>query len=553
MPTVPTYDRSNVAERGIQGGFSISAPEGAFGEGFQALQKQSDALVDSTQKIVLEQKERADQLVAEEAAVKTQVFKNDLYWNPQSGAMLRRGRDAFNILDEFSEKYNKYTQGLEDNLQNDNQKALYRKYRARYAGELNSTLNKHIAAEYANFEKKFLDDSMQASIQDAVFNFSDPGKIDGSIKELQTRLYQYADRNGIDKNDPQFKLLESQKVGELHAGVITRMLSNDLDLEAEEYYKARKGEIPPSLSEGIEKRVAEGSLRIKSQRAVDDILARNLPYQKAIEEIQGIDDVKMRDEVSKRYKDAREFQASEKRRDEENNQRNVVGILDATKGAAVLTEELLSGLSPEGRKSAYAYKKFLLGGGGVEKNGPEFYRLMIMQADDPSSFKKENLQLYHGKVTEEELADLIKIQNKDKGSRAIADTFATEMSIFNDSLRVLGLDPSPKPGTEEAKKVQRLRTEVARQQNAFQELHGRKANIEEFQKINDGVTKKVIVDPGYFWGIGEVSKLPYEIYESIPASELIYYENALREAGIPVTENAVIELYLKEQDADSTR
>jgi hypothetical protein len=96
MPTVPRYEQ-RVGQAALPNArVSTNAPIEAFGGG-QGLQQVAQA-AQETLEIVRKEREKADQLAVLEADTKAARLKTSLFFDPKTGAMTRKGKDAFGAV-----------------------------------------------------------------------------------------------------------------------------------------------------------------------------------------------------------------------------------------------------------------------------------------------------------------------------------------------------------------------------------------------------------------------------------------------------------------------
>jgi hypothetical protein len=87
-----------------------------------------------------------------------------------------------------------------------------------------------------------------------------------------------------------------------HVGVIDRLLANDQDLAAKQYYDAHKADVTGAATIAVERALEEGSTRGESQRQADTITAKAATLGDALTQVRAIADPKVRDATEERVR-----------------------------------------------------------------------------------------------------------------------------------------------------------------------------------------------------------------------------------------------------------
>lgn len=271
MPVVPRADQRPIQQTALPTRrLNINAPIEAFGGGQAVAQigEASRGMLGATEKFVLEEKRKADDLATTGAWEKMVSEKNRLMFS-ETGAMNRKGQNAFGVMDEYTPQFKKYNDDLEQSLANEDQKRLFRQMRGKYEVEFGGQLQHHTFSESKIFEEEQTKSAISTLQDDAVKNFHLPGKIEENVNLLRAKLGNYAADNGkpkewVDEN-------VGKAVSETHSKVIGRMLANGDDITAKNYFKQNKKLISGVDAARLEGALEEGSTRGESQRLADGI------------------------------------------------------------------------------------------------------------------------------------------------------------------------------------------------------------------------------------------------------------------------------------------
>ena len=150
-----------------------------------------------------------------------------------------------------------------------------------------------------------------------------------------------------------------------------------------------------------------------------------------------------------------------------------------------------------------------------------------------------------------EFKELVNLQTSlRKGDDTAAKEFQSNQDIANGALREIGINPTPKPGSNDAKKVVQFKKTFGDQLKIFQQRQGRVPTNDEAQSIVDNmIIKGKVKDSGYFW---DDTKRAYELAPGeaieidpteIPVRERAQIEASLRKRNIPVNDENVTKTY----------
>jgi hypothetical protein len=124
---------------------------------------------------------RQDQVAFLEGDRKMSAWENDALYNPQTGALSKRGKDAFAVPDEVGKAYDDYTQEVRKGLTTDRQRVAFDKAAASRRGDIDKTLAKHVFTEARKFEDTETENYVATAKQSAVNNYQDSARVDLEI------------------------------------------------------------------------------------------------------------------------------------------------------------------------------------------------------------------------------------------------------------------------------------------------------------------------------------------------------------------------------------
>lgn len=559
MVTVPRAQSSVVQRASPNIELNPNAPIEAFGGGAASdpiAQATSRGLNVATQ-IIQEERQRADDAATTEAYAKAVRKRNELLYDPKSGAMNRQGKDAFGVSKEYGEAYEKELNTIEDELATDSQKALFRKIRIQQSTDLNNDLQRHTFTEARKFEEQTTEAGLATTRDDAVLNYQNPGKVASSIELQKVLVKEQAIRNGL---PAEWVALKTKDVeSKTHSAVIERMLSNGQDIEAQDYFNKSKDFLSGADSATLEKSLEEGTRRGKSQRESDAIVKSTGSLSQALEKARSIEDPRLRDDTVTRVKDY--YSQKKMAEDEANEQRHkqAGNIIDQTNGDLdKIPPNVWNQFTVAEKSSLKAYAKAKKSGSDIETSWDDYYNLKTSAANPAlrDDFLKTNLMTYRDKLGNSEFKELIDMQTsmrQGKSGDNNLDGFMSDQQIINASLGDAGINYDAKPGTAESIKVNNFRRQVQIKMVAYERQTGKKADSTVVKQITDDLMIEGITSKGWIW---DTTKRKFELepgekldfrLKDIPAGERAKIEEALTKRNIPVTDDKVLQLFIAKQ------
>lgn len=551
MPTVPAplQEAQTRVQVSPNARVSTQAPEGAFGS-TEIAQRAISQVGNQMMQIAKEEKQKADDVATTEAYTKTIALRNRLMYDPKSGAMNRKGKDAFGVGEEYTQQFNEGADEIQASLTNEDQRQMYNKIKENELRDLDTNLTKHTFQQAQAYEQQTTEASVAATREDAVLNYQDPGKVQNSLAMQKSLIMAQAERSGVAPETAMMAVKSAES--KTHEAVVNRMLANGQDLAASEYYKNIKGSMLADDTIQLEKALEEGSLRGTSQREAMAIAGKTGSLSQALAQVDKIQDPKIQDATRDRVK--QRFQEREQAQNYAAEQafRSSYQIVEKTRRKDDIPPNQWAAMSPAQKSSIDAY----LSKDNIQTDWNDYYNLKTMAASSQlrDKFMKTDLLLYRAKLGDSEFKELVNAQTEArKGNTETLDGFQTDQQIVNGALAEAGIDPTPKHGSEDAKKVNMFRRRVDEEMRKQQQITGKKLSNQEIQSVADGLMVQGITEKGFFW---DTKKRVFEIdpttdkdfefeAKSIPPVERQKIESALRSKGIKVNEDNVMKLYAR--------
>lgn len=550
MPRIPQLN-SNVKIAPMSGA-KVQAQEASFGggavveRGFQA----ATQVAQGVNKFVQEEKSKADDLAVTKAYADAVKAKNDLMYNPNNGAVTRKGQDAFGVMDEYVPEYDKRLNAIENNLHNSDQKMAFEKIKIRQKLDLDGDLQRHLLREHQAFDQETTMNALDVAKEDAIYNYQTPGKVGEAIDIQKAMLITHAQRSG--KGAEWLEMNLKKVESDTHRAVIERMLANGEDQKASVYYNTVKGSFTGKDATTLERVLEEGSLRGNSQRITDSIMARDLNMTQAFEEARKIQDPKLRDSVFDRIRSDFALEKAAESQEIEELNRKAYNIVDKTGDYTRIPERDWVRFTGPQRAAIKSYARQKLSGVSPKTDMEIYYGIKDMAADPQTreKFLTMDLMKFRDKLSDADFKSFVKEQTDAKqGKVSTLDGWRTDTQIIKDSLSPI-IDTKTPAGKEKFVQAARM---IEDQQIAMQQKLGRKLNNKEMQELVDNVKIQGITERGMFSFFdkkkslfelkrGETFEVPID---EVPDVERNKIEDALRKNGMEVNEANILKLYTR--------
>jgi hypothetical protein len=553
MPiTIPRIDPQVSPQGSPNARLNIQAPREAFGGGqsLDGVQRATEGLG----RAILDEKRKADELVVEDFNSKLANLKNQTVFDPKEGLLTKKGKDAFSAPDVYGKRFDDGVEELQKGLSNDAQRFLARRFVDRHRAELDDTIQRHVFTESQKFAAEVETSAIQASIDDAAYNYQDPEKLQASLDSLKETVIRSGARNGEDQKVTSERLQDT--ISKAHTAVINRMLANGQDLGAKAYYNGVKDEVSGRDATVLDKALNEGTLRGESQRLSDEILSKPISETQALAKAKEAakDNPELRDALVDRIHKEYSLREQAKRNDEENSYRRYSNLIDGGGSFNQIPPAEVAAMTPEMKVKLQTYEKNKIEGRLVATKPEVYYQLRTM-FEDPGRRNeaiKYNLLQNLNDVSGDELKQLMNLQaglrKGDDKTIKLLDGFQSDRNVVDGILVEAGINPKAKPTTTAGKQTARFYEAVDKRVLQFQTQTGKKANNDDIRRMADELIMEVVTDRGVLW---DTKKRKFELDPgeqfdvNVPKADADEIARILKKRGKPATPDEIKRIYLK--------
>lgn len=504
--------------------------------GFQG-QAQHDA-------VAKQQRDQADDLVALDAANQLATWEIDHH----NEILSTKGQAALGLRDSVTKGFNTVADTLEQGLTSDRQRQAFARTRVQRGLSLHETVENHVTQQMAAFEASTVKATVESAAQLAIANALNPRRVGEELARAEAAQTAYAKRQG--QPPEAVGRANAELRTSVHTGVIGRLLDEQQTGLAKAYYEETQAQIDGDKRGPIEKALSAGTQRAAAQKAADEILAAGGTLTEQREKARAIADPEVRDDVQQRLEHEASVRAVAQRDTDEAQLTSAYNILDQGRGVDAIPTSVWATLPGNARASLRAYAEQQAKGTPVETDLPTYYAFMQQAAEDPATFVSQNLLNYRHKLDEVEFKQLTNLQlsmrTKKPDAEKVLDDFRTEREVINNALTLAGIDPTPAASDKDTpKRVARFHGLVADEVRRVQDITKKKATNDEVAAIATRILSHEIIDKGWFWDAKR--SLATATVDDVPAADRTQIIDALRRHGEPVTDDTVLDVWLKSQ------
>lgn len=561
MPVVPRASLPTQTAPLSQGRLSASTLDAAFAPP-QSIDLSGVTKVAAT--IHDDNLQKGNQIAVMDADAQLSRFETDLLYDPKTGLLNKRGKDAFGIPEQADDAWQKRVSEIQKNLGNPDQQLAFEKMASQRGVDLHAAVQRHVAGEMKSYDDETTKSYVAGEQDAALVNYQDPKRVQLSIDRQKDALRLFAQRNGMPQEwlDAQLQDVSSKT----HTRILDRMLANGNDQQATEYYAKVKDQIFGADTVSVEKALDEGSTRGESQKQADKIVAGTTSRADALKQADLIKDPKVRDltraRVNQHFDEVRAIQ----RETQDQLYLTATNILDARPGQparSIIPPSIWSKLELNQRE---ALERRSEGGNGPNDNHRWLAFLDMRPTDlgkmSQAQFESEYWGHFDGPHRERAAAQWAAardaVQNGKYNQPKLAATITFKDRLSN-TLHTSGLiDDKPllKLPKDQRQMYLQLETEAAHQIEEYEmtQLGGKRhATGDEMQQILDNIVKKrVFIDKNWIQSDPEkIASLvtqdekgkAYVPYDKVPSDSRAAIENILKSRGRRITKDVIERAY----------
>lgn len=136
-----------------------------------------------------------------EADTQLGQWQNLALYDPNNGALNRKGQAALGLSSEVLGQFDRQTTSIIDGMRNEQQRTAFKQAAAQRRQQLESQLGKYEFGQQQAYKDSVDDSSIKLSMDDALLNYTDPQAVANSRAKLFAVIERKAQRNGWSKEE----------------------------------------------------------------------------------------------------------------------------------------------------------------------------------------------------------------------------------------------------------------------------------------------------------------------------------------------------------------
>lgn len=589
MPKVPSYGNRQVETAPIPGVRLTAAPTvtslgGPVGAGLQDVGEASDRIAEQRLQVATEERKKAEQVALMEADRQLAEWENRSLHDAQTGALTKRGTEAFNLPESTLGSFDDTAAGIEKGLVGDHVRQAFRRVAGSRRVDVDRSLQRHVAGERQVYERTQAQAYLETSRSAALAAAGDPTRVDLEIQRQGMALEESL------RGQPPEVLTRAlhETFSATYGGVVARLLDGGDVAGARREFDRTKQHILPEDADRLEKAMRVGDVRQESQRLVDDLLAKPgadgglVALDVALEQVRTKtgDRPELRAEAEQRLVTMHGLRERAVREREDGNFRQAYGLFTAPdngRGLDAIPASLMASMTPEHQETLRAYAARRDRGESTPTDWSAYYGLRLAAASDEQrpAFLQANLLEYRNKLDDARFKELVDLQaNLRSGLQSEAtQKRLAQITGMNDAVRDAlvgaGINPEVSITNPDAMRSITFRRQLDRRVRALQEM-GKELAPEDLRREAEALlVKQVVREKRGAWSparlvddefddVGErfafeqpgADRLAYSPRD-VPAAERDEILAALRDAGVAPSEQVILDLYNQQVERTS--
>lgn len=222
-------------------------------------------------KVQQEERDKADQVAGLAMDNAFATWESDTLYNPQTGALTKKGKDALGLPEQVAESFTKKAGEIEATIGNERQRAVFNRIKAQRQQGLDLNVRRHVFQEMQTYGREELAAKVENAHNGAIAKALDPDAVAMEMSEAISAIKEVGPKLGLGPAaiEKQVAAFQSKTID----GVITRLFANGLDRQAKAYFEdaKEKGLLDGAGLAQIEAKVKAGSTDANGERAASAI------------------------------------------------------------------------------------------------------------------------------------------------------------------------------------------------------------------------------------------------------------------------------------------
>lgn len=419
-------------------------------------------------------------------------------FDPEKGAIHKRGQDAFGVPDALREDFDKTAGKVLQGLTTQRQREAFQDVADGRRNQVLDWAAKHAGRERESFEEGQYQADVKSFVDRAAL-FHD--KADAEVATLRQRTIGYMRDRG--RSTEEINAALRDVTDKAHIGVVSSLLNANDDAGAQAYYERNRAGMSADVGARIGQEVKARATLLKAQSNADELAARGVPQADAIAETRkkfaGQEEEAAVQQLKTRYAEAEAARIQEVRQ-VSNSAWSVLMEKGSMSAIPAQTMAALRTLAPEEERDMRRYllaeaerRRDEAAGRQPKTDWPTYIRLRDYAAQNPDGFVSEDLGKYSPYIAGAQLEQLQDMKDKLQNPKAAKETIGLQNQITAavNSLKLTGAKSAEKKGM--------LQSAIYDAVDQAQAAKGKALTFKERQQEIDKLLIAGEVESGHWW------------------------------------------------------
>ncbi|MDT8419341.1 MAG: hypothetical protein RQ754_02830 [Desulfuromonadales bacterium] len=503
--------------------------------------------------VLKQEKEKADRVSAIESRTQLDQLEVDLLYDPNQGALITRGKDAFGLPEPVLQKYSERTAEIERKLATPEQKEAFRLLAQQRRVEVDKQLQRHVSGEMKTYAQEAVKSSLESTLNNIATHYNDPQRIEQERKFGLAVLMTDADNAGL---PPEAVKLKAQTWESMVHKAVIEKIAVDSPLKAKDYLEANRENLLPAEVTKLETTLKPLAEAQQGMEAAGEIFYSADETEPLAEMLRNVRE-RFPDSPSVVKAATAEIKGLYTAREEAKTQ--AIAEAEGDVYAAIAKVKLAGGVPRKGDVPQAAWNRLaqvapekvdsILSSMTTEQSSqPSSDQLTTwgLLKTDPETLTQTNLDalLVEGKISRGHYTDLITDQLAIRNGKGEKETtILTNKAAVDTVLKAVGITQSKNP-----ERYAKFYEAMNQRMKAFEVENGKVPKQGEITEMARGLLGEVSQDVS-FWPIDKDVRA-FEADPSrlrVPAKDQAAITAKLEARGIPATDETVREVYLEAQ------
>lgn len=515
---------------------------------------------------------RNDETAIYEARRKLNEWEAVTVFDPENGAIAKRGRDAFDLPKTLPDDFDKASTKISESLSSERQRQVFRGMVESRREQVGSWANGHALKQREVFNEGQYQADLKSFADRAVLYADDPAKVATELSIQNARTVGYL--RGKGQSEEFIAAAVRENASRVHTSVISSLVDGGKVGDAQTYLTQNAASMNADDVQRVRGSLKEGLAREKSQTFADEMGER--PVAEAIAEARkrftGVEEDAAVAAVKTRNAE-REAIKAQAQRENADAAWKVITNGGSKRQIPVATWNALGG-EEQRQINDYVEAKWRRAQADAKKEPTDmsaYYGLRMMAAEQPEVFAKLDLMKSEPYLRDTDLKQLIDLQGSlNKGDLKAMESQRTvkrTIALVKSEITAAGIDLTPKEGSAKAKDTAAFFGAMTQALDEATVAKGKPLTDDEARRIGMGMLREGAIQGsgiffddkkrGYQLTAEERAKFVAKRYDEIPAAvrseiEADLYPNG-RPRGGAVDKQRVERIYQRAVDDGRVR